>query len=219
MMHKRFSRPAFLALGPLALLAACAAPYSDPNDPNANARAGAITGALIGGVIGATTDDDELEGGLSGALVGGVLGGMTGNLLDQQAADLRAAMSGSTTVRNTGSELIVTLPQDILFATDSDQLRPDLQRDIQAVAANLMRYPNSTIVVIGHTDNTGEAPYNQALSERRAGAVADVLRFAGVPNRRISVLGQGEDRPVASNLSEQGKRLNRRVEIVIRPNR
>ena len=90
---------------------------------------------------------------------------------------------------------------------------------LAAVAANLNRYPNSTIEVIGHADNSGSAAYNQDLSERRALSVAGVLRANGVAGGRVSAYGRGESQPVASNLTEQGKAQNRRVEIIIRPTR
>ena len=85
------------------------------------------------------------------------------------------------------------------------------------MAQNLLRYPNSQIQIIGHTDNTGSAAYNQDLSQRRAVSVASVLRESGVPSSRIAAFGRGEDQPIASNLTEQGKAQNRRVEIIIRP--
>jgi len=107
----------------------------------------------------------------------------------------------------------------VLFATDSAALRPDLSRDVQAVAQSLLKYPNSTIQVIGHTDNTGTAAYNQDLSQRRAASVAGVLMGAGVPSSRIATIGRGEDQPIASNLTPQGQAQNRRVEIIIRPTR
>ena len=103
------------------------------------------------------------------------------------------------------------------LAPDSATLRADLTRDIKAVASSLLRYPNSTIEVIGHTDNSGSAAYNQDLSQRRAVSVANVLRESGVPNGRIAAYGRGEDQPIASNLTVEGRAQNRRVEIVIRP--
>jgi outer membrane protein OmpA-like peptidoglycan-associated protein len=106
-----------------------------------------------------------------------------------------------------------------LFATDSAAVRPDLRSDLNAVAASLLRYPNSTIQVVGHTDNTGTAAYNQDLSQRRAVSVASILRESGVPGGRIAAVGRGEDQPIASNLTPEGRAQNRRVEIIIRPNR
>jgi outer membrane protein OmpA-like peptidoglycan-associated protein len=120
-------------------------------------------------------------------------------------------------ITNTGDRLIVTLPQDILFATDSASVRPDLQNDLRTVASNLQNYPNSTVQIIGHTDNTGEAAYNQQLSQRRADSVSSVLLGAGVPASRIQAYGRGEDQPIASTLTPERKAQNHRVEIVILP--
>ncbi len=111
----------------------------------------------------------------------------------------------------------MTMPQDILFAVDSATLRSDLRMDLRTIAANLQRYPDSLIRVVGHTDNTGSAAYNQALSERRADAVAAELIGAGVSGRRVIAEGRGFSQPIASNATESGRAQNRRVEITIRP--
>lgn len=208
-----------MTLGALAL-AGCTDPYANSTDPNVRTRTGVATGAIVGGLLGASSGDNKLEKAAVGAAIGGILGGAVGSTLDKQAADLRNSIGNSqVSITNTGSELIVTMPQDILFATDSASLRPDLTRDLGAVAQNLMRYPDSTIQVIGHTDNSGAAAYNQNLSERRAGAVAQTLIANGVPAFRVAAIGRGEDQPVASNLTPEGMARNRRVDIIIRPNR
>lgn len=216
-----FRTPLIVAtIGAFALAGCQVDPNAFPDDPNARARGGAVTGALLGGFLGATSGgDDQLAKAVVGAGVGAAVGGLIGNSLDQQAAELRSSIGNSNvTVQNTGNSLIVTMPQDILFATDSAVLRGDLTRDIRAVANNLLDYPNSRIEIVGHTDNTGSAAYNQDLSQRRAVSVANILRDSGVPNARITAFGRGEDAPVASNLSPEGRAQNRRVEIIIRPN-
>lgn len=207
-----------LGLCGFGVLAGCVDPYQ--TDPNANTKGAAITGAVLGGIAGAKlgSNDDRLARGVLGAAAGAALGGMIGKSMDAQAAELRQQMSANSTVVNTGNSLVVTMPQDILFATDSATLRPDLQGDIRAVAANLVRYPNSRVQVVGHTDNTGSAAYNQDLSERRAQSVAYVLMSGGVAGNRVSVYGRGEDQPIASNLTAAGQAQNRRVEITIIPN-
>jgi outer membrane protein OmpA-like peptidoglycan-associated protein len=200
-------------------LTACVDPNAYPNDPNARARNGAVLGGLIGAAAGIATagDGDELKG----AIVGGALGAGTGALigadLDRQAAELRGSLNSNISVTNTGDYLIVNMPQDLLFATDSATVRSDLTSDLRTVAASLLKYPNSRIEVIGHTDNTGTAAYNQDLSQRRAVAVSGVLRDSGVPGGRLAAYGRGEDQPVASNLTPEGRAQNRRVEIIIRP--
>ena len=201
-------------------LSACTDPgqLGDPNNPNRNRDQGVLLGAAGGAVLGQILGGDT-EATLGGAVAGAVAGGLIGNNLDKQEADLRASLNNDQVqIVNTGDRLIVTLPQDILFATDSFAVRPDLQRDLRTVAGNLQAYPDSTIQIIGHTDNTGDAGYNQTLSERRANAVADVLLDAGIPFSRVATIGRGENAPVASNLSPEGRAQNRRVEIVILPN-
>ena len=196
-------------------LAACEAPTPE----NQNMRAGVTAGALLGGVVGAISGPPEgrLTRAALGAAIGGMAGGAVGTTLDQQAAALAQSTSDNVSVRNTGNELIVSMPQDLLFSVDSAVVRSDLQQDLAAVAANLLQYPNNQIEVIGHTDNTGSATHNQSLSERRAGAVASVLRDRGVPPARIVAYGRGESAPIASNLTPEGRAQNRRVDIIIRP--
>lgn len=206
--------PLVLSLTAALALTAC----GDTGAQRPGATTGAVTGALLGAAIGATTPGkSRLAQAAVGGVIGAGLGGAIGSTLDAQARELQGSVSGNTRVTNTGNEIVVTMPQDILFATGSAALRPDLQRDLNAIAANLMKYPDSTIVVAGHTDNTGTAALNQQLSQDRANAVANQLRAAGVPNARIVAFGRGEDFPIASNLTPEGRAQNRRVEITIRP--
>ena len=210
-----------LALAGTLTLTACVDPNAYPDDPNARQRQGAIIGGLVGAVTGAAVagDGDELKGAIVGGAVGAGAGALIGADLDRQAAELRGSLNSNISVTNTGEYLIVNMPQDLLFATDSAAVRPDLRRDLNTVAASLLKYPNSRIEVIGHTDNTGSAAYNQDLSQRRAVSVASILRESGVPGSRIAAYGRGEDQPIASNLTPEGRAKNRRVEIIIRPTR
>lgn len=184
-------------------------------------RTGALVGAGVGALAGATRGDDSndrRQNAIVGAALGAAGGAAIGNVLDRQAAELRNDFdSNAIDVVNTGSELVVRMPQDILFATDSASLSGGLRGDLQVLAANLNRYPNSTVEIQGHTDNTGSAAYNQDLSERRARAVTSVLASNGVSQGRLRAVGYGEDQPIASNLSPEGRAQNRRVQVVIRP--
>ena len=206
-----------LTLGAAFALSAC----TDPNYAGidrTNTKQGAAIGAAVGGIFGAIVSDNKGGGAVRGAAIGAGVGALVGNELDKQEADLRRDLNNDDVqITNTGDRLIVTLPQDILFATDSSFVRSDLQRDLRSIAGNLMAYPNSTIQILGHTDNVGDAAYNQDLSVSRAEAVADVLLDAGVPFGRIQAIGRGEDQPVASNLTAEGRAQNRRVEIIILP--
>ena len=211
-----------LAAGSLALTTACTDPgmMGGPDDPDKNTRQGALMGAGLGAALGAITagSGNRGKGAAIGAVVGAAGGVVAGSILDRQERDLRQSVGNNVQITNTGDRLIVTLPQDILFATDSATLRPDLVSDIRAVAGNLNSYPNSTVQVLGHTDSTGDASYNQNLSNRRAESVALVLVNQGVSANRVLSVGRGESQPVASNLTPEGRQLNRRVEIVILPN-
>ena len=211
-----------LAGSALVVLTGCVTPESAANSkPGDNTTAGTIMGGMIGAIAGMemSSKNDRKKGAIIGAIVGATAGNAIGQSLDEQAADLRRDLNNNqVNVTNTGSELIVTMPQDILFALDSAAVRSDLRRDLGVVAGNLQAYPNSTISIEGHTDNTGTANYNRILSQRRANAVADILVNNGVPPARLYAVGRGENEPVASNLSATGRAQNRRVEIVIRPN-
>ena len=211
-----------LAGSALLILSGCVTPESAANSkPGDNTTAGTIMGGLIGAIAGMemSSKGDRKKGAIVGAIVGAAAGNAIGQSLDEQAADLRRDLNNNqVNVTNTGSELIVTMPQDILFALDSVAVRSDLRRDLGVVAGNLQAYPNSTISIEGHTDNTGTANYNKILSQRRANAVADILVNNGVPPARLYAVGRGQNEPVVSNLSATGRAQNRRVEIVIRPN-
>ncbi len=211
--------PVVAALVSALALTACQAPV--PGQTNDNAQQSALIGAGIGAVLGAATGSDSEErfrNAAIGAAAGSVLGGVAGTNLDRQEAELRNELGAGVGIVNTGSQLIVTMPQDILFATDSATLTATLQGDLQDVAASLNRYPDTTVNVVGHTDNTGTAAYNLDLSQRRAQSVASVLISAGVAPQRVRVTGLGENQPVASNQTPEGRALNRRVEMIITPN-
>ncbi|MBU2959679.1 OmpA family protein [Citreicella sp. C3M06] len=218
----RATKPIFLTLTAALALAACSdITLIDDSDPNARAKSGAVIGALGGAAAGRIlggNNNDTVKNTLVGAAVGAAAGGLIGNNLDKQEAALRQQLGNNVGINNTGDRLIVTLPQDILFATDSASLRPDLQADLHTVGRSLLEYPNTTVQVIGHTDSDGDAGYNQQLSQRRAQSVASVLMSEGVPSYRIQSIGRGENQPIASNLTAEGKQQNRRVEIVILPN-
>lgn len=200
-------------------LAACQAPL--PGQTTENTQQSALIGAGLGAVLGAATGgnrDERLQNAAIGAALGGGLGAIAGNNLDRQEAELRAQLPGNVGIVNTGSQLVVTVPQDLLFAVDSATVSAAQQANLRSIAGSLNNYPNTTVNVIGHTDNTGEAAYNQSLSERRASAVASVLVNSGVAPARIRSVGRGEDAPIASNLTAEGRQQNRRVEIIITPN-
>ena len=212
--------PLVLAASSLTLVAAC-----DPAGPNQmqNTQQGAVIGALGGAAVGALTNNDGTvrernQAALIGAALGAGVGAGIGNSLDRQAEDLRRQLRNDVGVSNNGRNLVVVLSQDLLFATNSTQVSSLSRNELAIVANSLQQYPNTTVNVIGHTDNVGDAAFNQGLSERRAQAVASILIGNGVSPSRIRSIGAGENQPIASNLSDAGRAQNRRVEIVITPN-
>ncbi|KIC16580.1 MULTISPECIES: OmpA family protein [unclassified Leisingera] len=199
-------------------LGACTDPAT-VGTPGSNTQKGAVLGGIIGAGVGAIANDsDRGLGAVTGALVGATAGSVIGNQLDAQERELRQNLSNDDiTIVNTGDRLILSFPNDLTFATDSAAVSPAVQGDLRRVANSLVRYPNSTIQVIGHTDSDGDAGYNQGLSERRANAVASEIAAGGVPYHRMRIIGRGEEQPVASNLTPEGKARNRRVEVVVIP--
>ncbi len=176
------------------------------------AAAGAATGALVSGNRGA--------GALVGGLAGAAIGGGTGYYLDVQAAELRQELAGSgVQVIESDDNIRLVMPGNITFKTDSSDINAGFYQTLNAVAKVLKKYDNSTVMVTGHTDNTGTAEYNLNLSRNRANAVASYLQGQGVAANRFEVIGMGFASPVASNDSADGRAQNRRVEIKIIPNK
>lgn len=212
--------PLVLAAASLTFVAACE--EGGPNDYD-NTKQGAVIGALGGAALGALTNNDgsvrdRNQAALIGAALGAGAGAAIGNNLDKQAEELRRSLRQDVGVSNNGRNLVVVLSQDLLFATDSTAVSGVSRNELNIVAQSLNKYPNTTVNVIGHTDNVGAAAYNLDLSQRRAQAVSSVLINGGVSPSRIRSIGRGEDQPIASNLNAQGRQANRRVEIIITPN-
>ena len=219
---KNLRIPTLAAMAGLLAVTACTDVNTATTNPNQRRDEGTAIGAASGALLGLLGGKDVRErrnAALVGAVLGGAIGRATGAKLDQQAAELQADIGdGRVQIINNGDSLTVRMPQDILFAVDSTAVNASLRSDLAAVAANLNKYPGSTVAVIGHTDNTGSAAYNMDLSARRASAVANILIANGVAPGRIQAIGRGEDAPIASNLTAAGRAQNRRVDIVIRPN-
>lgn len=221
-MKRTLKTPLILATAATLALTACTSPDQATDNPRQRTQEGALIGGLVGAAAGALTGGDGGEkrrGALIGGLVGAGVGAAIGYNLDQQAAELQNDFGNDRIqIINNGDHLVVRMPDDILFAVDSAEVRSGLRSDLTILAGSLQKYPGSTVQVVGHTDNTGAATYNQDLSERRAGAVSSVLIGAGVSAGRILSSGLGESQPLASNLTEEGRAQNRRVDITIRPN-
>jgi len=177
---------------------------------------GATTGAAVGGLIGRNSGRTA-AGIILGAAVGGAAGAIIGQQMDRQAREIEQTVEGAK-VERVGEGLVVTFESGILFDFDSAELRPEARRNLEALARSLQNYPNTDVVIIGHTDSIGSEAYNQRLSERRAQAAANYLISLGVAPNRIRTMGRGETDPVADNGTPEGRQRNRRVEVVIYAN-
>jgi outer membrane protein OmpA-like peptidoglycan-associated protein len=198
---------------------ACAAPQTRTQKGAAyGAAGGAAAGAIIGQVIGGSTES-TLWGAAIGAAVGGLGGAGVGKMMDNQEKEMREVLAASeaAAVRREGNLLAVTFKGDVTFDTNSTVVKPGLYKEIDRVAGVLTQYPETLIRVEGHTDSVGTEEYNLDLSFRRANSVRDLLVKRGVNISRIQPAGFGETMPVATNATEAGRQLNRRVEIKIAP--
>jgi outer membrane protein OmpA-like peptidoglycan-associated protein len=176
---------------------------------------GAVGGYLLGDLIGGKRDRTEK---ILGAGIGAVAGAGVGYYMDEQEKKLREQTAGTgVDVIREGDNLVLDMPSGITFAVDSSTVQPSFQTTLDKVASTLTQYEKTYVDVMGHTDSTGSDAYNQALSERRASAVAGYLTSRGVQSARLATRGYGESQPKASNLDEAGRAANRRVEIRVVP--
>ena len=182
------------------------------------AGTGAAIGALGGLIVGKTTNASTRSAVLIGAGIGALTGGGIGLYQDKQEAKLRDELrnTGVSVTRN-GDIIILNMPSNITFASGASSIRPEFYRVLNSVAVVLGEFNRTIVNVYGHTDSDGSADFNQQLSEKRGVNVARYLVSQGTDSRRFHVIGYGEERPIASNSTEDGKSRNRRVEIEIAP--
>jgi len=204
------------------LLAGCETldPYTGESKTS-NATKGAIIGAVTGAVVGLVTGDDSMERkqhALIGAGVGALAGGSIGYYMDRQEMKLRQELEGTgVSVYRDGDNITLNMPGNVTFATDSSDLNAQFFGVLTSVSKVMTEFDQTVVEVAGHTDSTGTNSYNLALSERRAGSVAQYLRTQGVIDQRLITVGLGEDMPVADNTTDSGRQSNRRVEITMVP--
>jgi outer membrane protein OmpA-like peptidoglycan-associated protein len=179
------------------------------------AGSGAAAGAVIGGLIGGGRG--TAIGAIVGAAAGGTTGVIIGNKMDKQAEELQRDMQNAK-VERVGEGIKITFDSGILFDTNKSDLRPASVTEIDKMAAILQKYPDTNVLVEGHTDASGTDAINQPLSERRAQAVANEAIAKGVASNRITTQGYGSTQPIADNNTVEGKQANRRVEIAIYAN-
>ena len=210
-MHTTIRSKAAFALVIAGTLASSAC--ASMNNTQTGAAAGATGGAIIGGAIG-SRNGSTAKGAIIGAAVGGVAGAIIGRQMDKQAKEIAQNIPGAK-VERVGEGINVTFDSGLLYDYDSDRVRADAASNLRTLSSSLEQYPNTELVIVGHTDERGSDSYNQGLSERRAAMAADYLVSQGVARARIRTYGRGESEPVASNSEESGRQQNRRVEVAI----
>jgi outer membrane protein OmpA-like peptidoglycan-associated protein len=174
---------------------------------------GATAGAVVGGVIGHEAGNTAV-GAILGAAVGGAAGAIIGNYMDKQAAEIEKDIEGAQ-VERVGEGIKITFKSGILFDVDKSDLKQPAKDELAQLATILNKYPDTEILVEGHTDSTGSEEHNRELSIRRAQSVSTHLTTHQVIATRFTVMGYGESQPVADNGTMEGRQLNRRVEIAI----
>ena len=212
----------FVPVAAAALLAGCATtdPYSGQTQRSTTGT-GAAIGAAVGAAAGALSGDGSTsrrDRALIGAAVGAAAGAGIGAYMDRQEQELRQSTQGTgIQVDRRGDDIVLNMPSSVTFGFDSSELTMSARNALNDVASILTQYDDTRVNIGGHTDSTGNADYNQRLSERRAEAVGNYLAQSGVARNRLSMTGYGENQPVASNATEEGRAQNRRVEITLSP--
>jgi outer membrane protein OmpA-like peptidoglycan-associated protein len=200
----------------IALMGLIASGCKSMNKTQKGAVIGAAGGGAIGAVIGKAAGNTAM-GAIIGAAVGGATGAVIGHKMDKQAEEMKKVL-GDAEVRRVGEGIVIDFKEKVLFGFDRSDLGANAATNLDKLINVLNKYPDTDIKILGHTDNKGTDAYNQGLSERRAASVSSYLKDHGISSSRVSTKGMGENDPIASNDTEEGRSQNRRVEFVITAN-
>jgi outer membrane protein OmpA-like peptidoglycan-associated protein len=174
---------------------------------------GAGAGAAVGAVVGKTLGNTA-AGAIAGAVVGGTTGAIIGRNMDRKAAELEREMDG-VTIQRVEEGIAVSFDSGILFDVNSSNLKTEGYSNLQKLA-NILKRDNETILmIVGHTDSTGDEAYNMSLSQRRAQSAKTYLESQGLPSSRLQTTGRGELEPIGDNSTDVGRQKNRRIEVAI----
>ncbi len=181
---------------------------------------GATTGAVLGAIIGNNTGNGENSelGAVIGGVVGGAAGIIIGNEMDKQAQKIEEEIPGAT-VERIDNSIVVTFDENsgIYFDTAKYNINNKSEILLTKLANVMKEYPNTNIIVAGHTDNVGSESSNLLLSQRRANSVTGYLTSSGISSGRFTTVWYGEDQPTSSNDTAAGRAENRRVTLAIVP--
>ena len=197
--------PVLIAL----LLTNCKSANNTQKGTGIGVAAGATAGALIGG-----GGKSSIFGALIGAAVGGGAGYLIGHHMDKQAKEIKQAVPDAQ-VERVGEGINMTFNSGLLFQINSSALSEAAKTNLEKVAGVFVKYPETNILIEGHTDNTGAADYNMELSKKRAYSVTEYLQSKGVSTNRMDVKWYGETQPKYPNTTDANRALNRRVEVAI----
>ena len=204
----------------LVLMTSCKA-VDNANNKQKGGVIGATGGALLGAIIGnnvGSGNNSEL-----GAVIGGVVGGgagvLIGNKMDKQAQEIEQEIPGAT-VERVDDGIVVTFDEQsgVYFDTEKYNVNAKSQETLNKLARVFSEYPDTNILVVGHTDSSGNDTYNMTLSKNRAEAVTNYLMAKGLSNGRFTTHWFGEEQPMYDNTTAEGRSKNRRVNIAIVPN-
>ncbi|MEZ5999584.1 OmpA family protein [Hyphomonas sp.] len=201
-----------IAVCAVSMLAACA------EGPSRNVWTGAAAGAILGAGAGTLAGGDDGRNAAIGAAVGAIAGAAVGDYMDKQERALREQTAGTGIgVERQGDQIALTMPSSITFDFDSATIKPDFYATLNDVTSTLVEYPSTAVDVVGYASSEGKAEYNLDLSKRRAVSVQNYLIGQGVAPVRLKATGMGIANPIADNSTEEGRRANRRVEIILTP--
>jgi outer membrane protein OmpA-like peptidoglycan-associated protein len=199
--------PAILAM----LLTDCKSMNNTQKATAAGMAVGATAGALIGHGKHSVLDA------LIGTAIGGGAGYLIGHHMDKQAEEIKQAVPDAQVTR-VGEGINMTFNSGLLFKINSSVLSEEARVNLGKVAGIFIKYPETNILIEGHTDNTGTPEYNMELSRKRAYAVSDYLVSKGVSANRMDIKWYGETQPKYPNDNDANRALNRRVELGIMAN-
>lgn len=209
-----------LLLGGTFLFTSCDA-VQNSNNTQRGAAIGTVAGGVLGGILGNNVGKggNTALGAVIGAAVGGGAGILIGQKMDKQAEKIEQVLPGAEVVRTEeGINLILDENSRVTFEYNSAGLTADAKTNLNKLIEVFKEYPDTDLMVVGHTDNVGSQSYNLPLSEKRAKSVVDYLKANGIASSRLQSKGVGLNEPIADNSTKAGQAQNRRVEIAITAN-
>ena len=211
---KTYIKKSLLVVLSLTILYSCDA-VNNANNTQKGAVIGTTAGAVLGGVIGNNVGDGNTAlGAVIGGVVGGVAGGLIGKKMDKQAQRIEEEIPGAEVTR-VGEGIGITFDENsgVYFDTNKHNINAKSRENLNKLIGIFKEYPNTNIIVDGHTDSTGDDAYNMELSKKRANAVTSYLMQNGISSSRLTTYWHGETLPKYDNSTVEGRAKNRRVEI------